>query len=157
MHQVYGEPISDGIESLGSYYFDRGYVMVRYIMRGTKSRKLFLTENRLLARNGTYFELPNGFSLVNYSDGAILLEKNGRYGFIDLDSGWITPAVYTSATPFVSGLSVVGNSEGKFGLINTEGEFVLPMYFDYISAPSSGTVAAYSEARGWELYCAVSR
>lgn len=131
--------------------------MVRYIMRGTKSRKLFLTENRLLARNGTYFELPNGFSLVNYSDGAILLEKNGRYGFIDLDSGWITPAVYTSATPFVSGLSVVGNSEGKFGLINTEGEFVLPMYFDYISAPSSGTVAAYSEARGWELYCAVSR
>lgn len=157
VHQVYGEPISDSIESLGSYYFDRGYVMVRYIMRGTKSRKLFLTENRLLARNGTYFELPNGFSLVNYSDGAILLEKNGRYGFIDLDSGWITPAVYTSATPFVSGLSVVGNSEGKFGLINTEGEFVLPMYFDYISAPSSGTVAAYSEARGWELYCAVSR
>lgn len=155
--QRFVEPISNGIESIGSFYLDRGYVMVRYIKRGTKSANVIVTENRLVAKNGRYFDIPSGYSLCGYSDGALLLEKNGSYGFMDLDGGWIAPAVYSSATPFVSGLSVVSNSDGKYGLINTGGEYVLPMYFDYISTPSSGIVAAYSEARGWEIHCAVDK
>lgn len=156
-HQLYGEPVTVGIESLGSFYFDRGYVMVRYILRGTRTKKVVVTENRLLARDGSYFDIPSGYTLQGYSDGALLLEKNGSYGLMDLDGGWIVPAIYSSATPFVSGLSVIGNSDGKFGVINTKGELVLPMCFDYISVPSSGIVAAYSETRGWELYCTVSK
>lgn len=155
--QRFVEPVSSGIESIGSYYFDRGYVMVRYINRGTKTENVVVTENRLLAKNGKYFDIPGGYALCGYSDGVLLLEKNGKYGLMDLDGGWVAPATFSSATPFISGLSVVGNSEGKFGLINTDGEYVLPMYFDYISTPSSGMVAAYSEARGWEIYCAVGK
>ncbi len=154
--QSYFEPVSQGIENLGMYYFDRGYVMVRYVYRGTVSDKLYLNENRLLSRTGQYFDIPSGYSLINYSDGILLLEKNGRYGYMDLNGGWVAPAIYDSASPFLQGLAVVG-ADGKYGLIDTEGNQILPLFFDYISEVSDGIVCTYEESRGWELYCVVAK
>ena len=155
--QSYFEPLNFDIESLGMYYFDRGYVMVRYVLRGTVTNKIYLNENRLLGKDGKYFSIPKGYSLVNYSDGILLLEKNGKYGYMDLRGGWIAPPIYDSASPFVQGLAVLGDKVGKFGVINTEGEFVLPMYFDYISNASSGYISTYEEKRGWEIYCVIEK
>ena len=155
--QSYYEPLNFDTESLGMYYFDRGYVMVRYVLHGVTSSKIYLNENRLLGTNGKYFDIPGGYSLVNYSDGIMLLEKNGKYGYMDLRGGWVVPPIYDSASPFIQGVAVVGNSEGKLGVINAEGEYLLPMYFDYISNASNGLISTYEKTRCWEIYCIVEK
>ncbi len=157
VRQSYFEPVSNGVENLGMYYFDRGYVMVRYVYRGTKTEKIYLNENRLLSKTGEYFDIPSGYSLINYSDGVLLLEKNGKYGYMDLDGGWIVPSVYSDASPYIQGLAVVAGSDGKYGLIDTDGNYVLPLYFDYVSDVSGGLVCTYEQTRGWEIYCIVEK
>ncbi len=139
---------------LGMYYYDGGYVMVRYVYRGeTHTERLYKNENRLVDKTGKTFAVPGGYSLVNYSDGILLLEKEGRYGYMDTAGGWVRPAVYTEASPFLGGLAVVGSADGKYGLIDTEGNAVLPLFFDYVSQVSDGLVCTFEESRGWEIYC----
>ena len=157
VRQSYFEPVSNGMENLGMYYFDRGYAMVRYVYRGTKTEKIYLNENRLLSKTGEYFDIPAGYNLINYSDGVLLLEKNGKYGYMDLDGGWIMPSVYSFASPYVQGLAAVAGSDGKYCLIDTDGNYVLPMYFDYVSNVSGGLVCTYEQTRGWEIYCVVEK
>ena len=86
-----------------------------------------------------------------------MLEKNGKYGYMDLDGGWIMPSVYSFASPYVQGLAAVAGSDGKYGLIDTDGNYVLPMYFDYVSNVSGGLVCTYEQTRGWEIYCVVEK
>ncbi len=155
--QQFLQPINNDISALGAYYFDCGYVMVRFTYRNKKDGKLIHNENRLVSSSGKYFDIPAGYVLVNYSDGIMMLEKNGRYGYMDLEGGWCAPPVYSKASPYIQGLAAVGTPDGKMGLIDTEGNYVLPLCFEYVSDVSSGYVAAYSELRGWEIYCVTEK
>jgi len=94
-----------------------------------------------------------GYSIVAYSDGVVLLEKKGRYGFLETATGqWIADPQYTYAEPFCEGLAVIGYADGKRCMIDTEGNVVLPMVYDHISQCSNGTVVAYAEGQGWSIY-----
>ena len=88
---------------------------------------------------------------MSYSDGILLLEKDGLYGYLTNTGAWILQPEVTDAKPFLEGVAVV-QQDGKYGAINTAGEYVLPCKYDYISNVSSGTVVAYSEQDGWEIY-----
>ena len=152
IRQFYYEAYQKDVSELGMYYYDRGYVMVRYSWVGTINASNIYGDFRyLLDTKGKRFEIPGGYRLCNYSDGILLVEKDGLYGYMDLDGGWVSDGLYTDASPFLQGLAVCCR-DGKYGMIDTEGNTVLPFAYEYLSDVSSGVIAAYSEARGWELY-----
>ncbi len=153
IRQFYFEPVTNGLESLGTYYFDMGYTMVRYCwVSNFNMKQIYRNEFRLVDTSGKVFDIPGGYSLKNYSDGILLLEKDGRYGYMDTEGSWVCPAVFQKASPFLQGLAVAVNEEGKYGMIDRAGNEVLPFVFDYLSNPSDGKIAAFSAERGWEIY-----
>ncbi len=152
----YALPASRGLESIGFFYFDHGLTRVRYQVIDYYSWSIdnvmvITEEDRLLRTDGTFLELPNGYTLKGYSDGMILLEKDGLYGFLDYTGGWIASPCYASATPFLGGYAVLETADGRFGMIDTEGNIVLPFTYDHISMVSGDLVAAYREENGWTV------
>lgn len=150
--QVYQTGLNNTLSDLGMYYYDDGYVMVRYTLKGSWAvYYTYKNENRLIDTSGNFVEIPGNYELKNYSDGIMLLHKNGKYGYMRPDLSWVCPAVFDSAQPFIQGLAVV-EIDGKYGVIDTEANTVLPVCFDYISNVSSGLIAAYSSDNGWQLF-----
>ncbi len=157
---VYGNlmpPLTSGIEQIGSYYFDHGLVRVRrqvidaYNWAYVGRVRTVLEEDILLRTDGSVYELPAGYELEGYSDGMILLSKNGRYGFIDYTGEWIAQPIFTAATPFVAGLATLTTEDGRVGMIDTAGNIVLQFTYDYISQVSDGLIATYRKENGWTV------
>ncbi len=154
----YAFPASFGEESLGFFYYDHGLTRVRYQIidywNWAAYRRVRVTsdEDKLIRTDGSIYALPVGYTLKGYSEGMILLEKEGRYGFMDYTGGWIAQPCYISATPFVCGLSVLETSDGRYGMIDVEGNIVLSFTYDYISQSSSGLIAAYRAENGWTVF-----
>ena len=87
---------------------------------------------------------------------------NGRsgmlYGYMNYKSEWIVQPTYSHVTPSVSGLIVVGNEKGKKGLCDSDGNWILPQVFDYISIPSQGgMIAIYDKTVGWQVMQMMSK
>ena len=95
-------------------------------------------------------------------DGSILLARMGDdYGYIDLQNNTIIPFKYEIARPFENGYAKVGYRDESvqaddlsgqdaiyFGVINTEGETVIPMDYENIDySPSDGSFKASSGDR----------
>lgn len=151
-------PLTDGIENIGFYYFDHGLTMVRrqvidaYNWAYVGRVRTMKDEHILIRTDGTEYELPAGYTLEGYSDGCILLSKDGLYGFTDYTGEWIAQPIYTSATPFVCGLATLTTEDGRVGMIDTEGNIVLQFTYDSISQVSDGLIAAYREENGWTIF-----
>lgn len=154
VYNQYLLPDTYGIESLGFFYFEHGLVRVRrqiidaphFEMHGW--REIASDEDVILRTDGTEFITPTDYNVLAYSNGMILLEKDGYYGFMDYTGKWVVDPVYTTAEPFNEGLAVIGK-DGKMGMIDTSGEFVIPMIFDRVGSVSGGAVTAYDESCGW--------
>ena len=150
-------PLTDGIENIGFYYFDHGLTRVRtqsidaYNWAYVRRIRIMRDEHILIRTDGSEYELPAGYTLEGYSDGMILLSKDGRYGFIDYTGEWIAQPIYTAATPFVCGLATLTTEDGRVGMIDTEGNIVLQFTYDYISQVSDGLIATYREENGWTV------
>ena len=150
-------PVSYGKESIGYFYYDHGLVRVRlesidgnnYIY-DCKVRYLG-TKEILIDRSGNRFPVPEGYEVKAYSDGVILLEKDGKYGYMDYTGAWIAEPVYKNALPFSEGLGVLTTAEGKAGVIDTSGNIVVPFGYSFISECSDGIMTAYGEDVGWRL------
>ena len=151
-------PLTDGAESLGFYYYDHGLVRVRrqiYDWWNWNDRgRLRVVEDRslLLRKDGSLYELPQGYELEAYSEGMLLLSRNGRYGFTDYSGAWIAQPIYADAEPFIQGLAVLTTDDGRKGMIDTEGNVVLPFAYDELSSVSSGLVAGFREGEGWTVF-----
>lgn len=151
-------PLTHGLESMGSFYYDDGLVMVRrqvidywnYEMRGLT--RVVNEKNCLLRLDGTEYTLPAGFELESYSDSMAILSKNGKYGVFDVAGEWIAQPIYASATPFISGLSVLTLPDGRCGMIDKQGNIVLPFTYDSISTISGNLIATYRTENGWAMY-----
>lgn len=157
-HEKYTEPLLRNIDSIGSYYFDHGLMRVRlmswdcYHQAQFDQIKIVTDEDILINPNGKRHELPSGYTLKGYSDGIMLLEKDGNYGYMDTYGNWIRDPFMDDARPFIEGVAVCKNEEGNYGLIDTDGNTVIPFNYSYMSDISSGTVAAYSESTGWTVF-----
>ncbi len=159
LYHVYLRPDTFGEESRGMFYFDNGLILVRrqtidaghHDLAYNSSWDVVTDTEVLIRRDDTEFPLPPDYKLVSYSNGMILLEKNGKYGFMNYLGKWIVQPVYDYAEPYCEGLAVIGNGE-KMGLVDTSGNFVTPMIFDTIENVSGGIVAAWSDADGWVLF-----
>lgn len=71
---------------------------------------------------------------------------------MDYTGKWIAQPIYTEAAPFVEGLAVVGLENQQYGVIDTQGNIVVPFDFLHITNMSSGKMAAYSESTGWVIF-----
>lgn len=157
-HEVYKKPLYKDIRSLGSYYFDHGLMRLRaqtfdcYLYAEYDETKIVTDEDILVRPTGEQFNIPQGYNLISYSDGILLLEKDGKYGYMNYLGSWIRDPEFPDARPFIEGVAAAQSKEGNWGMINTDGEFVIPCFYSYISDISSGTVAAYSESTGWTVY-----
>ena len=67
---------------------------------------------------------------------------------------WVTNPVFTTAEPFLEGLAVVGKG-GKYGVIDTKGNYVIKPVFDRIIRCSGGLLAAHSDTEGWQIFAKV--
>lgn len=157
LHQRFTDGINMTIEDLGMYYYDNGYCMIRYALLDPYTAKtLYKTQNVLINKVGSIIGMPGNYTLENYSDGVMLLSKNETYGYMSTDMSWVCPAIFSEAEPFVQGLAVA-QLDGKYGMIDREGNTVLPFCFKYISNVSDGRIAAYSDELGWQLYAITAK
>ncbi|MGM9680444.1 MAG: WG repeat-containing protein [Eubacteriales bacterium] len=152
----YALPDTVGIESVGYQGYDNGWLRLRVITYSQNYQtrgKVVKDTDRLVDYKGNPFDIPDGYTLEGYSDGVLLLQKDGKYGYYTIDHKWIAQPIYTYATPFIQGLAVVGYTDGTVGMIDTSGNIVLPFVFTSLSTPSSGIIVGYNEAVGYRVFC----
>ena len=153
-------PLTNGIESIGYYYFDSGLTRVRkqtvdYYNYAVRNVVRVVEDNSVLIRpDGSEYELPAGYTLEGYSEGIILLrhDEDGKYGFLSAEGEWIAQPIYSSATPFIGGVAVLETDDGRFGMIDLAGNIILPFAYDSISQNSDGRIAAYRAENGWSIF-----
>lgn len=110
---------------------------VNYVDNSYKT-KVINEKNQVL-----FADYENVFAVQNYDENnnlwieenVLKVQKNGKYGLINLDGKEILPCEYDS----ISTLKGVKNSlivkkEGKVGLVNTDGTIIVPAEYSEISA-----------------------
>lgn len=142
----YYPPTSRDENALGYFYFDDGLIRVRRI-NGDKT-----SDELLVDSSANPIALPSDYDIVAYSDSRILLKKNERYGYMTSRLEWITLPEFSHANPFYEGLAAVCDQNGRYGMIDRNGETVIPFVFDYVSNCSDGLVLAYKKDVGWKLF-----
>lgn len=148
-------PDTFGIESIGCAGFDNGYLRIRIKTLSKMSdamNAVVKDEYYLVNLSGEKFSIPEGYTLEGYSDGVLLLSKDGLYGYYSIEGKWIAQPIYSYARPFVQGLAVVGSKDGTVGMIDTTGNIVLPFVYTSIEDVSSGLIVTYCEGVGYETY-----
>ena len=141
-------PETRGIESIGYFYFCEGYIRVR---NKTSSG----WEERLMDTGCNLARTLSGYNIKGYSDGRILYERNGLYGFTTNSLNWITNPDLVSAYPFTEGLASVTRQSGS-GMIDTDGRYVVPAVFTKVTPCSGGVFAAFSPETGWQFFAKIS-
>ena len=157
--QYYTEPFECDEYMLGHYFFEDGLIRMRVVERLPHKLDIYEADYEVLVDlNGNVVSvLPEGYTLVSYSDSVFLVERNGRYGYYHRDGYWVAQPIYTYAAPFIEGLAVLGYEEGVKGVIDTEGNIVIPFHYTSISNASTGLFACFSESDGWKIYAKVSK
>lgn len=97
------------------------------------------TKNFVGIKNGEYF-LINAFgentkidaSWMGVQNGSkMFYEKDGKFGIFDFEKKYITKNIYDELSQNYSQL-IIALKQGKYGLINNDGETKLSFIFDYI-------------------------
>ena len=150
----YKFPDYDTEEAVGFYYYDHGLIRARrqivdfssWIYNNMKLKVLF-DEEVLLDSAGKIVPTPVGMTVEGYSNGMILMKnEEGRYCYYNYEMLCVTDPVFTDAEPFSEGLGVCRNAAGRWGVIDTDGNVVVPFAYESISRPSSGILVLYDGA-----------
>ncbi|MCU0430830.1 MAG: WG repeat-containing protein [Cytophagaceae bacterium] len=100
--------------------------------------------------------LENGYSNLQgkFNSGRILKELDSKYGYIDANNVLVIPHLYEEASAFAYGTAIVGKKDlydtnTLFGLINTNGDTLLPFRYEKISRVRDSLFIAkyYSETQ----------
>ena len=141
---------------LGFFYFDHG--LTRVYEREFDRRGFEIAERELLVDyNGVPFYIPEDYEIKAYSNGMILLYKDGRYGFMNYWGEWIAQPIYIYAQPFYEGVAVIGLENGKKALIDTQGNLLVKFKYNLITNCTGGAVALYEKNVGWTILNRVRR
>jgi len=141
------------INFLGFFYFDHGLTRVydrEYYQQGLRL-DLISERDILVDKTGKEFYIPEDYMLKAYSNGMLLLEKDGCYGFMNYLGEWIAQPIFTYAEPFFEGVAVIGFKDGKKALIDTKGNLITKFQYDSISNCTGGIVALYEKGAGWTI------
>lgn len=75
-----------------------------------------------------------------------MLNKNGRFGYVDASGETAVPFVYDNTHAFSEGVAAV-KKEGKWGFIDRSGGVCVPFVFDYASPFSEGIAVVNTEGQ----------
>ena len=64
-----------------------------------------------------------------FTEGLAIVEKNGKYGYVDTTGQVVIPIKYDDAAPISEGLAKV-NENGKYGFVDKTGQVVVPIKYD---------------------------
>lgn len=131
----------DGASSVGYYFVRNGLTRAR-----TSDGK-----EVLLRVDGSFFQIPSGYEIMAYSDGVILLKGESGYGYMYSDGKWLCKPEYKKAMPFNEGLAAVCDKNGMYGMIDLNGETVVPHLFASLSNCSDGVVVAFDKMFGYYI------
>lgn len=151
-------PDTYGIENTGMFTLSCGYTRMRRKLVDTtqgNSLESYGVKNEaqiVVSYDGSTVNYPADYNLISYSDGILLLEKNGKYGYMNTDSKWLVKPVMSYARPFSEGLGVMAYTDGKVGVIDTEGNIIIPHIFTNIEDCSGGVITAFSAENGWVIF-----
>lgn len=76
------------------------------------------------------YDRIGGETAAVFSEGRMMVCKDGKWGYIDTAGQEIIPCQYDEAHDFFDGLALV-KKDGKFGYINTTGQLVIPCQYDW--------------------------
>ena len=137
-------------DHLGFFYFDHGLTRV-YEREFDPRRGIVGERDRIVDVYGRPFYIPDDYNIKSYSQGMILLEKNGYYGFMNYLGEWVAQPIYKYAQPFYEGVAVIGLENGKKALIDVKGNLVAKFKYDVITNCTGGIVALYEKNEGWTI------
>lgn len=146
---MYGCGDIDDERALGFYYFDEG--LTRAVRKTFKKGELVSETQIVINTSGEEMILPRDYTLYSYSCGMMLMQKDGRAGYMNSRGAWVCEPEYTLARPFFEGLAVVGNRDGNVGVIDKNGEYVIAPVFDKITDCSGGVMALFDDEYGWAV------
>ncbi len=160
----YTAPVYRDVSQLGYFYYDEGLLRVRRVTREDYRTDRYSDERELLIDvNGKEYAVPTGFELVSYSEGVLLLKREGtdgdgaRYGYYHKNGYWIAQPIYSYAEPFVEGIGIIGIANGVKGAIDLGGNVVIPFAYTHITNASSGIFACYGEDCGWRVFAKMAK
>ena len=145
-------------DHLGYFYFDHG--LTRAELRKmdytsiTLIEKEVILEHKINSKGDSYFTefyIPEDYNIKAYSNGIILLEKDGYYGFMNYLGEWIVQPIYTYAQPFYEGIAVIGLENGKKAIIDTKGSLLVKFKYSIITDCTGGIIAMYEKGVGWTI------
>lgn len=94
------------------------------------------------------YDIPSGYTCTGAQDGILLLNRGGKYGYF-LETGyWLTDPEFTEAYGFCGGVAVVG-VDGRYGVIDKTGSFIIPAVFDSIGDMDGSGMTAYKRGTGY--------
>ena len=158
IYDGYYLPVDFSMDQRGMLYFNNGLLRVRRVITEFNTLASILRESSVLLKpDGSIFDIPFGYEIVSYSDGVAVVKNGDYYGCFSHTGKWIAQPIYTYAGMFNEGLAVVGEKNGKKGVIDTNGNTVLPFVYDEISDVSGGVIAAYEKQYGWSVYTKIAR
>ena len=93
---------------------------------------------RFIDKSGNFIpgEFYGAFSFSE-NRAAVQPEKNGKWGYIDLDGKLIIPAIYDKVESFKNG-QVIVQLNNKYGFIDLNGKSLIPCMYDKVKAFSEG-------------------
>lgn len=111
-------------------------------------------ESALIDKNGDVVLQMKGIEIAgDYCEGLIKVERNRKFGFIDLRGKEIVQIEYDGAENFFNGLAIVWKN-GRYGLINKKGEVVIPLEYNQLFFDNNylqvykGNTMFYSDLKG---------
>lgn len=109
-------------------------------------------EELLVNTDGVAVGLPSDYNIIAYSDGVLLMKStDGKYGYFSSKGKWLGTPNYEDAAPFYEGLSAV-RRDGLYGMIDTNGNEVIPCVFENISNCQDGVIVAFAPKSGYSVF-----
>ncbi|MFC0392653.1 WG repeat-containing protein, partial [Paenibacillus mendelii] len=82
-----------------------------------------------------------------FNDGlAALMNKDGKFGYIDKEGKVVIPFEYDNTQLFTEGFAAV-NKDDKWGFVNKKGEVVIPLEYDWAFIFEDGLIPARKDGK----------
>ncbi|MDR2009079.1 MAG: WG repeat-containing protein [Bacteroidales bacterium] len=140
---VFVKKIGDKNEKYG-FLNKSGETVIPFVYTKTRDHKFIngeclVTKNDslyVINKNGDIVYCPEKNNIVHqFSDGmavSYVENEKKKYGFINKHNEWNILPVYDTVTNFINGYSIVA-TDGKYGVINTKNEIIIPLDYDKIT------------------------
>lgn len=89
---------------------------------------LTFTKNGFRIESETTVNLKQYSKIGEFEDGLAVVQKNGKFGFVNEEYKEIAPCIYDEIDSFIHGLSIVRIGE-MYGAINNEGKITIPLEY----------------------------